>query len=143
MLEQQVSDLMSNLTPDYLTEVEGTKGQNESKKWYSEWWLRITASTCVNIYRAGKNVMEGSNSASAFSGKYISSNIWNASDNPQMYWMKYGLDSEADTIQKYESQTKNVISLSGLWVNLKFPFLACSPDGLVGKDGPFETIQGT
>ena len=138
VIEQQVSDLMSNLTPDSLSEVEGTKGQNESEKWYSERWPRITASTCLNAYRAGKKVMEGSNSASALSGKYISSNIWNTSDNPQMYWMKYGLYSEADAIQKYESQTKKVISPSGLWVNPKFPFLACSPDGLVGKDGLIE-----
>ena len=38
----------------------------------------------------------------------------------------------------YESETKKVISPSGLWVNPKFPFLACSPDGLVGKDGFIE-----
>lgn len=55
-----------------------------------------------------------------------------------MYWMKYGLDSEADAIQKHESQIKNVINLSGLWVNPKFPFLAFSPDGLVGKNGLIE-----
>ena len=52
---------MCNLTPDSLSEVEGTKGQNESQKWYSEGWPRITASTCLDAYRAGKKVMEDDN----------------------------------------------------------------------------------
>ena len=68
MLEQQVSDLMSHLTPDSLTEVEGTKGQNESEKWNSEQWPRMTASTCMNAYRAGKKVMEGSSVHQLFQG---------------------------------------------------------------------------
>lgn len=77
VLEQQVPNLMANLTPDCLSQMEGTMPQNKSEKWYSERWPRITASTCFDAYRAGKKVKEGSNDASASSKKYISSNIWN------------------------------------------------------------------
>ena len=139
MLEQQVSDLMANLSPACLTQIDGNKAQNESERWYSERWPRITASTCLDAYRAGKKVKEGSSNASASAKKYISSNIWNIDgDKPQTYWMKYGLESEADAIDKYETQTKENVSTSGLWVNSKFPFLACSPHGLLGQDGLLE-----
>ena len=52
--------------------------------------------------------------------------------------MKYGLECEPKAIEKYERQTQSKVVASGLWVNPKFPFLACSPDGLVGKDGLIE-----
>ena len=139
VLEQQVSDLMANLSPACLSQIDGTKAQNESERWYSERWPRITATTCLDAYRAGKKVKESSSNASASAKKYISSNIWNVDgDKPQTYWMKYGLESEADAIDKYETQTKENVSTSGLWVNPKFPFLACSPDGLLGQDGLLE-----
>lgn len=48
--------------------------------------------------------------------------------------MKYGLESEPKAIEKYEEQTNSKVHLSGLWVNPKFPFLACSPDGLVDSN---------
>ena len=52
--------------------------------------------------------------------------------------MKYGLECEPKAIDKYEEQTKTTVCDSGLWVNLKYPFLGCSPDGLVGEDGIIE-----
>ena len=48
--------------------------------------------------------------------------------------MLYGLESEAKAILKYENETMSKVCSSGLWVNPKFPFLACSPDGLVSDD---------
>lgn len=35
-------------------------------------------------------------------------------------------------------QTSLSVSLTGLWVNPKFPFIGCSPDGLVGDNGLLE-----
>ena len=52
--------------------------------------------------------------------------------------MKYGLECEPKAIDKCEEQTKTTVCDSGLWVNPKYPFLGCSPDGLVGKDGIIE-----
>lgn len=52
--------------------------------------------------------------------------------------MLYGLNSEAKAILKYENDTGRKVRSSGLWVNPKFPFLGCSPDGLVGDDTVIE-----
>ena len=48
--------------------------------------------------------------------------------------MHYGLESEPKAIMKYEIATKTRVSPTGFWVNPKFPFLGCSPDGIVGND---------
>ena len=52
--------------------------------------------------------------------------------------MLYGLESEPRAIIKYEEETANKVCSSGLWVSPKLPFLACSPDALVGKDTVIE-----
>ena len=52
--------------------------------------------------------------------------------------MKYGIESEPEAIKKYEEQTNSIVATSGLWVNPKYPFLGCSPDGLVDQDGIIE-----
>ena len=48
------------------------------------------------------------------------------------------LECEPKAIDKYEEQTKTTVCDSELWVNPKYPFLGCSPDGLVGEDGIIE-----
>ena len=52
--------------------------------------------------------------------------------------MRYGLESEPKAILKYEEQSNTVVCKSGLWVNPNYPFLGCSPDGIVGEDGLLE-----
>ena len=52
--------------------------------------------------------------------------------------MRYGLESEPKAIEKYESTTNLKAYPSGLWANPKFPFLGCSPNGLVGNDTVIE-----
>lgn len=52
--------------------------------------------------------------------------------------MKYGIESEPQAIKKYEEQTNGKVCQTGLWVNPKFPFLACSSDGLVNDNGLVE-----
>ena len=46
----------------------------------------------------------------------------------QSRWMLYGLESEAKAILKFENETLHKMRSTGLWVNPKFPFLACSPE---------------
>ena len=99
----------------------------------------MTASKCLTSCRIGKLIVEGKANASVRAFKFISTNIWGIDPEPfQSYWMKYGLESEPKAILKYEEQTRNVVSTSGLWVNSKYPFLACSPDGLVDESGLLE-----
>lgn len=52
--------------------------------------------------------------------------------------MRYGLECEPEAILKYENVTKTKVFQTGFWVNPKFPFLGCSPDGLVGSDTVIE-----
>lgn len=120
-------------------EIEGTVHQSHSDEWKSERWLRITASTCSEAYKAGESVLENSSNASYSCKKFIEKYIWKLDgETPQTSWMKYGLDSEPHAIKKYEEQTGLPVSPTGLWVNPAFPFIACSPDGLVGDDGLLE-----
>jgi len=58
----------------------------------------------------------------------------------QSLWMLYGLESEAKAIIKFENETLHKVCSTGLWVNPKFPFLACScsPDSLVGDNTVIE-----
>ena len=129
----------NNITPSVLKQLEGTEQQSASEKWFMERWLRLTASKCLTSCRIGKLIVEGKANASVRAFKFISTNIWGIEREPfQSYWMKYGLESEPKAILKYEEQTRNVFSTSGLWVNPKYPFLACSPDGLVDESGLLE-----
>ena len=77
LLEEQVRDLISNISPKSLMQIERTEAQRNFGKWYCERWLRITASTCLQTYRVGQKVIKETSDA-ALSGKnYISSSIWN------------------------------------------------------------------
>ena len=47
LLEEQVRDLISNISPRSLMQIERTEAQSKCGKWYYERWLGITASTCL------------------------------------------------------------------------------------------------
>jgi len=86
-----------------------------------------------------KEVLNGASNAALSAKLFIEEKMWSVNGNSfQNKWMTYGLESEADAIKKYEQQTKVAVTTSGLWVNPKFPFLACSPDGLISEDGVLE-----
>ena len=138
-LHQKVNIPCENLTTAHLMEIPGTEGQSNSEQWFSERWCRLTASKCLPAYRLGKLIVEKNPNAPVDVFKFISHNIWGIDSEPfQSFWMLYGLNSEAKAILKYENDTGRKVRSSGLWVNPKFPFLGCSPDGLVGDDTVIE-----
>ena len=99
----------------------------------------MTASQCLSACRIGRFVLDGDPNADVSAFKFISSHIRGIDREPfQSYWMPYGLESESKAILKYEEQRNTVVCKSGLWVNPNFPFLGCSPDGIVGEDGLLE-----
>lgn len=51
---------------------------------------------------------------------------------------QYGLDNEAKARSCYEVLTGNLVTETGLWVSDEHPWLAASPDGLVGAEGTVE-----
>ena len=55
--------------------------------------------------------------------------------------MRYGLASKAKAIGKYENVLNVKVRRCGLWVNPKFPFLGCSPDGLVNNDTVVGSVE--
>ena len=139
LLQEKVKILHDNLAPATVKEIPGTEEQSKSEKWFIERWCRLTASKCLPAYKVGKLVTEEQPNAAVEAYKFISHNIWGIDSEPfQSHWMLYGLESEAKAILKYENETMSKVCSSGLWVNPKFPFLACSPNGLVSDDTVIE-----
>lgn len=139
VLLEQVSALHENLKPEALMQIPGTQEQSKSEKWFLERWCRLTASKCLSAFKVGKLVVECQPNAAVEASEFIFSNIWRLeSEHFQSYWMRYGLECEPEAILKYENATKTKVFQKGFWVNPKFPFLGCSPDGLVGSDTVIE-----
>lgn len=139
VLIKQVRRLLDNLIPDVIGALPGTKAQSQSESWRSERLVRLTASTALDAVKIGKLLIsEGARNAAIRANKYISVHLWRLDADLQTIWMKYGLESEPKAIAKYEDQTKKNVTSTGLWVNPKYPFLGCSPDGLVDEDGLLE-----
>ena len=88
----------------------------------------MTASECLSAFKIGRMILQSQPNV-AFKS------IWKIdAEHFQTYWMRYGLASEAKAIEKYERAFNVKVRRCGLWVNPKFPFLGCSPDGLVDDD---------
>ena len=135
LLSQQVTILLNNIKPGALYEMPDTQQQSLSEEWFRERWLRVTASKCHAAFKVGKLVMESLPNAAVEAFKFISHSIWGIDAvHFQTFWMRYGLESELKAIQKYESISNVKVHTSGLWVNPTFPYLGCSPDGLVNDD---------
>ena len=138
-LHNKVNILRDNLTLSKLMEIPGTQGQSTLEQWFSERWCRLTACKCFPAFKVGKLIIDAEPNAASEAYKFISKDIWGVDVMPfQSHWMLYGLQSEAKAILKFENETLHKVRSTGLWVNPKFPFLPCSPDGLVGDDTVIE-----
>lgn len=49
--------------------------------------------------------------------------------------MRWGTEFEPTARRAYECETGNIVDEGGFWVHDSIPWLAASPDGLVGHDG--------
>lgn len=116
------------VTPEQKSHIEEeTRDQADCEAWYRHRKPRITASKCKRAFikpttsptKAMKEIM-GMNSTVTTS------------------FMKDGQLSECGIIEKY-SEIKGVkVSKCGLFISEQYPFLAASPDGLVGSHGLVE-----
>lgn len=52
--------------------------------------------------------------------------------------LRYGLNFEPIARASYEADTGRIVTETGLWVHPTLPWLAASPDGLIGRDGLLE-----
>lgn len=58
--------------------------------------------------------------------------------NPYIRAIKWGRNKEKFAIKKFEESTGYVVTSCGLFIDAEYPFLAASPDGLVGNDALIE-----
>ena len=138
-LMNNTAAILQSLTPSKLKQIEGTDLQSANERRYCERWCRLTASQCPSACRIGRLVLDGDPNVDVRAFKFILSHIWGIDREPfQSYWMRYSLESEPKAILKYEEQSNTVVCKSGFWVNPSYPFLECSPDGIVGEDGLLE-----
>ena len=101
-------------------------------RWFCKRWCRLRACKGFGAFKVGKLVSESQPNAAIEAHKFLANQIWGlGSEHFQTYWMRYCLESEPNAIMKYEIATNARVSPTGFWVNPEFPFLGCSPDGLV------------
>lgn len=103
-----------------------TANQKNCQLWLEERRLRLTASNFGLIC----NRKPESNC-----GPVVAQMLYRKVDTPAM---KYGQTHEADAVKVFEELTGVTVTKCGLFVDPQRPWLAASPDGLVGEDSVLE-----
>ncbi|XP_028129072.2 uncharacterized protein LOC114325263 isoform X1 [Diabrotica virgifera virgifera] len=115
-------------TPQEIDELQKmTLDQKDSSVWVKERRQRLTASNFGRICKLRdstdrKNVVEELLNSKFFGNKYT----------------KYGNDNEPNALKDFEKLLGVKVVNCGVFVSKDYPFLAASPDGLIGKDGLVE-----
>lgn len=121
--EQFISGLLSANATDPLTTkpVEIVREQG-SDRWRAERSVRVTASLCKSV-KTAKSAQTKTN--------LVKKIMW--SSHVSSKEMEYGKEMEVKGRDAYSSQADPLckVESSGLWMNPKFPELACSPDSVV------------
>ena len=112
------------ITKEEVESVErGTREQSNCQLWFDHRAPRITASKCKRAL-----VQKGT------SPKKALSDILQYKNQVSTELMKDGIESEPAIIEKYSKETNVEVHKSGLFISKTHPFLAASPDGLIGDD---------
>lgn len=129
MFELKVSQHFENLAKSHeeIAALERlTVNQRESKEWLEERRIRLTASNFGLIC----NRRPDSNC-----GPVVAKLLYSKVDCAAT---RYGQAHEEDAIKCFEQLTGNSVTKCGLFVDQELPWLAASPDGLVGEDAIIE-----
>ena len=101
----------------------GTCEQSNCQLWFDHRAPRITASKCKRaLVRKGTSPKKALSEILQYKGQ-VSTDL-----------MKDGIESEPAIIEKYSKETNVKVQKSGLFIAKTHPFLAASPDGLIGDD---------
>ena len=112
------------ITKEEVESVErGTRQQSNCQLWFDHRAPRITASKCKRAL-----VQKGT------SPKKALSDILQYKNQVSTELMTDGIESEPAIIEKYSKETNVEVHKSGLFISETHPFLAASPDGLIGDD---------
>lgn len=100
--------------------LENTEEQAETAVWHANRWCRVTASIAKNIACV----------KTGFSG-LLDSLLW-STQKKFIPALEYGKQNEGKAFETYAATNPAFeVSHTGLWLNRKYPQLACSPDGVV------------
>ncbi|KAJ8884388.1 hypothetical protein PR048_016245 [Dryococelus australis] len=113
---------LSDLEPDI-----ATKGQSDFLLWKAERLKRLTAPHFGTICKLKKSTKRGKSVVnilySRFSGTAAT---------------RCGLENERNAVEDFLFKSGKKVARCGLFVDLEYPWLAASPDGLVGGDSILE-----
>eukprot|EP00112_Aurelia_sp_Birch-Aquarium-sp1_P004784 Seg1542.8 transcript_id=Seg1542.8/GoldUCD/mRNA.D3Y31 product="U3 small nucleolar RNA-associated protein 21" protein_id=Seg1542.8/GoldUCD/D3Y31 len=98
--------------------------QSEEPIWYLERSKRITASIFGKILNRRRTVYPKSLIQTVIEKKETRSNVMPVA-------LRWGIDNEAVAIAKYEAYSGVIIKKCGLVISPEWPWLGCSPDGLI------------
>uniref|UniRef100_A0A1Y1LUC9 YqaJ viral recombinase domain-containing protein n=1 Tax=Photinus pyralis TaxID=7054 RepID=A0A1Y1LUC9_PHOPY len=119
-----------------------TASQSNSNLWYQERKKRITASNFGRVCKLRKTT----STAKLVSQLLYTTFAGNSSTT-------FGLENEETAIKLFQNAHNVSVTQSGLVIDDELPYLACSPDGLVGnnciieikcspKSGPLSPLEG-
>ena len=101
-----------------------TRGQSADKTWHKERSKRLTASNFGRIHHATQRT---DNNKLAYS-------LLQSVDLDHVAAIRHGKQHEQVAKRKFEANTGIMVNPVGLCVDLESPYLAASPDGLIGED---------
>ncbi|KAK5639603.1 hypothetical protein RI129_012095 [Pyrocoelia pectoralis] len=104
-----------------------TLGQHRNNRWHEERLKRLTASRFGRICK-----MKSSTSCANAVKDILYTNFFGNAAT------RYGVENEHRAIEAFQAETNEIVSPCGLYIREDFPFLAASPDGLVGEDALIE-----
>lgn len=129
LYETKVNEHLEKLrkTDNEIAELERlTVNQKDNTLWLEQRRLRLTASSFGLVC----NRREDSSC-----GPVVKKLLYSKVDCPAT---RYGQAHEADAVSSFETLTGCVVSKCGLFIDRQRPWLAASPDGLVGEDALIE-----
>lgn len=127
-LKTLIQGIMETISNSDISEVEKiTRGQSKNSLWFKEKQIRLTASNFGKVCKLRLKT------STANLVKFI---LYTA--GLQCAAVKYGIMHKNEAINQFQVQTKLSVQPCGLFIHPHYPYLAASPDGLVGADGIIE-----
>ena len=121
-------DNITAIEPDQVEKIEeDTRGQSSDASWFAERTKRLTSSNFGRICKITNKTNIKAFCRSLMTVRKISSRS-----------LAHGRRYEPVAIAKFEELTGFKVEPSGLVVSMDQPYLACSPDGLIGEDSILE-----